>query len=98
MARDPDAVVIGSGPNGLAAAVALAQGGASVLVLEGAPTIGGGLRTAELTLPGFQHDVCSGCHPMGILSPFFNSLPLSTGSSGSSPRHRWPIRSTTDRR
>jgi phytoene dehydrogenase-like protein len=76
MAQAPDAVVVGSGPNGLAAAIALAQGGASVLVLEGSDQIGGGLRTAELTLPGFQHDVCSGCHPMGILSPFFNSLPL----------------------
>ena len=76
MARDPDAVVIGSGPNGLAAAVKLAQGGASVLVLEAGNQIGGGVRTAELTLPGFQHDVCSGCHPMGILSPLFESLPL----------------------
>ncbi len=73
---DPDAVVIGSGPNGLAAAVALAQQGASVLVLEARDEIGGGLRTAELTLPGYLHDVCSGCHPMGILSPFFASLPL----------------------
>jgi phytoene dehydrogenase-like protein len=73
---DPDAVVIGSGPNGLAAAVALARAGTSVLVLEGHDTIGGGTRTAELTLPGFHHDVCSGCHPMAILSPFFRELPL----------------------
>jgi phytoene dehydrogenase-like protein len=71
-----DAVVIGSGPNGLAAAVALAQGGLKVLVVEGRAEIGGGTRTAELTLPGFHHDVCSGCHPMGILSPFFRTLPL----------------------
>jgi len=71
-----DAVVVGSGPNGLAAAVQLARGGASVLVLEGADSIGGGTRTSELTLPGFHHDVCSGCHPMGILSPFFRTLPL----------------------
>jgi phytoene dehydrogenase-like protein len=56
--------------------VALAQTGAKVLVLEGADAIGGGTRTAELTLPGFRHDVCSGCHPMGILSPFFRTLPL----------------------
>ncbi|HZU83098.1 MAG TPA: NAD(P)/FAD-dependent oxidoreductase [Polyangiaceae bacterium] len=71
-----DAVVVGSGPNGLAAAVALAERGASVLVLEGAAEIGGGTRTAESTLPGFRHDVCSGCHPLGILSPFFRRLPL----------------------
>lgn len=74
--EDFDAVVVGSGPNGLAAAVRLAQSGASVLVLEGADSIGGGTRTAELTLPGFQHDYCSGAHPMGELSPFFRSLPL----------------------
>ena len=71
-----DAVVIGSGPNGLAAAVELALAGRSVRVLEARDEIGGGVRTAELTLPGFAHDVCSGCHPMGILSPFFRSLPL----------------------
>lgn len=71
-----DAVVIGSGPNGLAAAVALAEEGAKVLVLEAAGEIGGGTRTAELTLPGFRHDVCSGAHPMGILSPFLRRLPL----------------------
>ncbi|HKA30642.1 MAG TPA: NAD(P)/FAD-dependent oxidoreductase [Candidatus Binatia bacterium] len=71
-----DAVVVGSGPNGLAAAAELARGGASVLVLEGRNEIGGGTRSAALTLPGFCHDVCSGCHPFGILSPFFGSLDL----------------------
>jgi phytoene dehydrogenase-like protein len=71
-----DAVVVGSGPNGLAAAIALAQQGASVLVLEGRDEIGGGTRTSELTLPGFRHDVCSGCHPLAILSPFLRRLPL----------------------
>jgi phytoene dehydrogenase-like protein len=71
-----DAVVVGAGPNGLAAAVALASQGASVAVLEAADSIGGGTRVAELTLPGFLHDVCSGAHPMGILSPFFRKLPL----------------------
>ena len=76
MSDDLDAVVVGSGPNGLAAAVAMAREGARVLVVEGADTIGGGTRTAELTLPGFLHDVCSACHPMGILSPFFRTLPL----------------------
>ncbi|TFH23766.1 MAG: NAD(P)/FAD-dependent oxidoreductase [Myxococcales bacterium] len=71
-----DAVVVGAGPNGLAAAVTLAREGASVAVLEAADAIGGGTRTAELTLPGFVHDVCSGAHPMGILSPWFRQLPL----------------------
>ncbi|HXQ22800.1 MAG TPA: NAD(P)/FAD-dependent oxidoreductase [Candidatus Acidoferrales bacterium] len=71
-----DAVVVGSGPNGLAAAVALARSGASVRVLEARDEIGGGTRSTELTLPGFLHDVCSGCHPMGALSPFFRELPL----------------------
>jgi phytoene dehydrogenase-like protein len=71
-----DAVVIGSGPNGLAAAVHLARAGASVLVLEASGEIGGGTRTSELTLPGFANDVCSAVHPMGALSPFFRTLPL----------------------
>ncbi len=68
--------MVGSGPNGLAAAVELARNGASVVVLEAADTIGGGTRTAELTLPGFRHDVCSAAHPLGILSPYFSRLPL----------------------
>jgi phytoene dehydrogenase-like protein len=71
-----DAVVIGSGPNGLAAAITMAQAGRSVLVVEGRETIGGGMRTAELTLPGFLHDVCSAVHPMALGSPFFRTLPL----------------------
>src|SRR6266566_1596763 len=71
-----DAVIVGSGPNGLAAAIELARAGASVRVLEARDQIGGGIRTAELTLPGFAHDVCSGCHPMAVLSPWFRSLPL----------------------
>lgn len=71
-----DAIVIGSGPNGLAAAVALAQSGLSVKVFEAADTVGGGTRTQELTLPGFHHDVCSAIHPMAAGSPFFKTLPL----------------------
>src|SRR2546425_9559064 len=71
-----DAVVVGSGPNGLAAALRMAQAGYSVLVLEAQPTLGGGARSAELTLPGFVHDLCSAIHPMAVASPFFRSLPL----------------------
>ena len=71
-----DAIVIGSGPNGLAAAITLQQAGVSVLLIEGKNTIGGGLRTEQLTLPGFHHDVCSAVHPLAIASPFFNTLPL----------------------
>ncbi|MCZ6465072.1 MAG: NAD(P)/FAD-dependent oxidoreductase [Proteobacteria bacterium] len=67
---------MGTGPNGLAAAVALAQAGRSVVVFEAAATVGGGARTAELTLPGFRHDICSAIHPMAIASPFLRSLPL----------------------
>lgn len=68
--------MVGSGPNGLAAAITLARAGWAVLVLEAQPEIGGGTRSAELTLPGFVHDVCSSIHPMARLSPFFRTLPL----------------------
>jgi phytoene dehydrogenase-like protein len=71
-----DAVVVGAGPNGLAAAVALARAGRSVLVREAEDSVGGGARSAELTLPGFVHDVCSGVHPLAVASPFFRELPL----------------------
>lgn len=76
MSADLDAVIIGSGPNGLSAAVELARQGARVLVLEGHAEPGGGTRTAELTLPGFHHDVCSAVHPMGVVSPYLRTLPL----------------------
>jgi phytoene dehydrogenase-like protein len=71
-----DAIVVGSGPNGLAAAITLVRQGWRVLLLEAKETIGGGMRTAELTLPGFRHDICSAIHPLGRGSPFFKSLPL----------------------
>jgi len=71
-----DAVVVGSGPNGMAAAIVLRQAGLSVLLLEGKEHLGGGLRTAELTLPGFRHDICSAIHPLAAASPFFQTLPL----------------------
>ncbi len=71
-----DAVVVGSGPNGLAAAIELARNGAAVCVFEAAEDFGGGTRSGELTLPGFIHDKCSAVHPLGALSPFFRTLPL----------------------
>jgi phytoene dehydrogenase-like protein len=71
-----DAVVVGSGPNGLAAAITLATAGHEVLVLEAAETPGGGMRSAELTLPGFVHDLCSSIHPLGQASPLFRTLEL----------------------
>ena len=72
----PDAVVVGSGPNGLAAAITLARAGRSVTVYEAASTIGGGTRTEELTLPGFRHDVCSTIMPLTVASPFFRTIDL----------------------
>ncbi|MFD3000921.1 phytoene desaturase family protein [Pontibacter toksunensis] len=74
--RDFDAVVVGSGPNGLAAAITMQEAGLSVLLLEAKDTIGGGLRSAELTLPGFVHDICSAIHPLAAESPYFKTLPL----------------------
>lgn len=83
---DTDAVVVGSGPNGLAAAVRLAQAGLRVTVLEAAATIGGGTRTEELTLPGLLHDVCSAVHPFALASPYLASLPLADHGL----EWRWP--------
>src|SRR6202045_290824 len=74
--RSADAIVVGSGPNGLAAALTLARAGLVVDVYEGADTPGGGCRTQELTLPGFHHDVCSAVHPLLVASPFFRGIDL----------------------
>ncbi|HEU0053687.1 MAG TPA: NAD(P)/FAD-dependent oxidoreductase, partial [Longimicrobium sp.] len=71
-----DVIVVGAGPNGLAAAIRMAQAGRSVLLREATDTVGGAVRTAELTLPGFLHDPCSAVYPMGAGSPFFRTLPL----------------------
>ncbi len=71
-----DAVIVGSGPNGLAAALTIAASGRQVAVFEAQPTLGGGARTAELTLPGYQHDICSAVHPMAVAAPFFQAFDL----------------------
>ena len=73
-----DAIVVGAGPNGLAAALTLARAGRSVRVYEAASTIGGGTRTEELTLPGFRHDVCSTIVPLTVASPFFRTIDWAT--------------------
>lgn len=77
MENSCDAIVIGSGPNGLSAAITLARVGKSVVIYEARETIGGAVRSSELTLPGFLHDHCSAVYPLGIASPFFQTLPLS---------------------
>ncbi|MGV3774169.1 MAG: phytoene desaturase family protein [Verrucomicrobiales bacterium] len=73
---DYDAVVVGSGPNGFSAAITFARAGLSTLIIEGKETLGGGCRTAELTLPGFHHDICSAIHPTGVVSPIFRDMRL----------------------
>ena len=74
--KEYDAIVVGSGPNGLSAAILLKQAGLSVLLIEGKSTVGGGLRSAALTLPSYMHDICSAVHPFAVFSPFLQSLPL----------------------
>jgi phytoene dehydrogenase-like protein len=76
LAADTEVVVVGSGPNGLAAAIEMARSGFRVRVLEASETVGGGTRTLELTLPGYRHDVCSAIHPLCAASPFYSQLPL----------------------
>ena len=75
-AADLDAIVVGAGPNGLAAAITLARAGRSVSILEAAPAAGGGSRSAELTLPGFVHDPCSAIHGVALASPFLRTVDL----------------------
>ena len=79
--RTNDAVVVGSGPNGLAAAIVLAQAGRRVTLIEGAETVGGGCRSEELTLPGYVHDPCSTVHSLALSSPFLSGLPLANGDA-----------------
>ena len=74
--KDYDIVIVGSGPNGLSAAILLQQAGLKTILLEAESTVGGGMRSAELTLPGFTHDICSAIHPLAAGSPFLTSLPL----------------------
>jgi phytoene dehydrogenase-like protein len=81
----PDVVVVGAGPNGLAAAVVMARAGLSVELFEAGSTIGGGTRTSELMQPGHFHDVCSAVHPMAVASPFFKAFELFRGSTSSRP-------------
>src|SRR5262245_50677945 len=71
-----DAIIVGAGPNGLAAAITLARTGLAVLILEAQDAIGGSVRSATLTLPGFTHDVCSSVYPLAVASPVFASMPL----------------------
>ena len=92
-----DAVVVGAGPNGLAAAVELARNGFSVAVVEAESTIGGGARSTELTLPGYVHDLGSAIHPFGYASPFFARSPLKTRDGGSTLPRPSPTLSTTGR-
>ena len=75
MADVIDAVVVGAGPNGLAAAIVLAEAGRRVVVFEAQAAIGGGTRSEALTLPGFVHDVCSAIHPLALVSPIYRSHP-----------------------
>ncbi|HEV2127069.1 MAG TPA: NAD(P)/FAD-dependent oxidoreductase [Thermomicrobiales bacterium] len=73
-----EAVVVGSGPNGLAAGISLAEAGHTVRIYEANDTIGGGCRSLELTLPGFVHDLCSAIHPLAVASPFFRTIPMAS--------------------
>ena len=76
MSKQYDAVIIGSGPNGLSAGIMLVKEGLKVLIVEGSDSPGGGMRTSEMTLSGFRHDICSAVHPMAYVSPYFKTLPL----------------------
>ena len=92
--REYDAVVIGGGPNGLSAAITIAEAGRSVLLIEGKETLGGGARSAELTLPGFVHDVCSSVYPHGGVVPVLSrpAARRAWASNGFIPRRRWRTR------
>ncbi|MGH3901636.1 MAG: NAD(P)-binding protein, partial [Pseudonocardiaceae bacterium] len=84
-----DAVVVGSGPNGLVAAVVMAEAGRRTLLIEAADAVGGGLRTEELTLPGFRHDVCATVLPLALASPALRALQLEDGGALEDGGVRW---------
>ena len=100
MTKKYDAVVVGTGPNGISAAIAIQQVGLSVLLVEGEDIVGGGVKSAELMIPGVIHDICSAIHPLAVGSPFLKTLPLNSSKKTSpypSPCDCWGLRFPTSK-